>query len=47
MTVAVAQSSKAPHKQDIEGDKKMMLKITKLEPTPPKPDSQFLAIHHF
>ena len=47
MTVAIAQSSKAPHKQDIGGDKKMMLKITKLEPTPPKPDSPFLAIHHF
>ena len=47
MTVAIAQSSKAPHKQDIEADKKMMLKITKLEPTPPKPDSYFLAIHQF
>ena len=43
----LTQSSKAPHKQDIERDKKMMLKITKLEPElHPNQTHILLAIHH-
>ena len=39
--------TKAPHKQDIESDKKMMLKITKLEPElHPNQTHILLAIHH-